>query len=224
MVPLPRLFDCSLECESAVSSLGNGNDRQPSASPPLGREAPVCFKPNRCSSEDSRGAFVAASLSLAAWVYSCHSYLFASSPHWFAVSLLVWDLQHFLCVYSIQHFPWHSCGLSFRAIPWRSSFDSHQAAPVAVAFHCSWHCRINQFNALNFSLPEDAFYRHVKQIVYSFYWKLFPSFSYYLFTLLGNVCLFNSSQYIQNEVDEEFRPFYNQILSTQVVSSILIFA
>ena len=81
MVPLPRLFDCSLECESAVSSLGNGNDRQPSASPPLGREAPVCFKPNRCSSEDSRGAFVAASLSLAAWVYSCHSYLFASSPH-----------------------------------------------------------------------------------------------------------------------------------------------
>ena len=77
---------------------------------------------------------------------------------------------------------------------------------------------------MNFSLPEDAFYRYVKQIVYSFYWKLFPSFSYYLFTLLGNVCLFNTSQYIQNEVDEEFRPFYNQILSTQVVSSILIFA
>ena len=95
---------CSFECESVVSCLGNGDDRDASSSPPFGREASVCFESNRSPSEGSLRPFAAASLSLAAWVYSCHSILFASGPHRLAVPLPVWDFQHFLCIYSVQHF------------------------------------------------------------------------------------------------------------------------
>lgn len=55
-----------------------------------------------------------------------------------------------------------------------------------------------------------------KHIINRFYWMLLPSFPQYLFTLLGNVCLFNSMEYVANEVSEEYRSFYTRLLSTQV--------
>lgn len=74
---------------------------------------------------------------------------------------------------------------------------------------------------ISLELPTEQFVSECKQAVYSFYWMLLPSFSSYLYTLLGNVCLFNNVEYITNEISEEYRSFYTHLLSTQVSSSLI---
>lgn len=44
---------------------------------------------------------------------------------------------------------------------------------------------------------------------------LLPRFSSYLYTLLGNTCYFNHTEYIVQEVPDTFKPFYQRLLTTQ---------
>ena len=85
-----------------------------------------------------------------------------------------------------------------------------------LVFYLFFFHRINSLEQLDLSLPDSVFYRKCKGIVSSFYWKLLPSFSNYLYTLLGNVCLFNNLEYMANEVTEKYKGFYSRLLGTQV--------
>lgn len=76
--------------------------------------------------------------------------------------------------------------------------------------------RINSLEQLDVTLPDSIFCTRCKAIISSFYWMLLPSFSHYLYTLLGNVCLFNTLGYLANEVSEEYHSFYERLLGTQV--------
>ena len=76
--------------------------------------------------------------------------------------------------------------------------------------------RINSLEQLDVTLPDSIFCTRCKAIISSFYWMLLPSFSHYLYTLLGNVCLFNTLGYLANEVSEEYHCFYERLLGTQV--------
>ena len=76
--------------------------------------------------------------------------------------------------------------------------------------------RINALSSLDLTLSPSEFCRNCKAIVSSFFWSLLPNISQYLYTLLGDCCLFNNVEYITNEVQEEYKAFYEKLLATQV--------
>lgn len=93
---------------------------------------------------------------------------------------------------------------------------------MAVTNFFSLSYSVNTLMETSLSLPTEQFVSECKQAVYSFYWMLLPSFSRYLYTLLGNVCLFNNVEYIANEISEEYHSFYTHLLSTQVTLYMII--